>query len=434
MSHNAYSIFKQTIGGVNYGVSIADIQSVLGRSENDIGGLITNGDINRWSFHKPIRFNHWYPPTDAQIVANQCGLYSVSVSKILSMAIGADSYGNYSKSDCVSEILEWGYNKPRGVNGTYNEPFRFDDFDPDRTIRNTGYLHNAVAPDSNWAQRDFDSSVLSGLVSAFVKVVDTGDYSGYNFKMIPKANASASDLNPYNSGLYEGFAMLFGDGSADYIGDKANMDIPIKYVVPLTGNWRIAIAVCIPNFFGDGLDGWGIFTSRMTINQVADESASLVNLLPDFATNPFVASVIQQKVNSSQSGYISLDAVPLLVKDLGYTYINSLFAIRPVANVSSAYCMPSGTRAFPVVFGTPPMPLWYEIIYIPATGHSNAAIKNKDTENSHTFAYQVLMNGVISSTGSVTLQPEAQQIVGGAPSGVNLTIVITEQDGTPINA
>lgn len=426
MAHDANSIF---IGAT--GIEIADIQAMFGLSDNDIGALIRRANINKWSFHKPIRFNSWAPPTDAQIVANQCGLYAVTVSKILSMAIGADAPGSYSKSDCISEILEWGYNKPRGQ-ATYNEPYRFNDFDPDRTIRNTGYLNDTVAPDSNWAQRDFDSTDLAGLASAFIKVVNNGDYTGYNFKMIPKANESDSDLNPYNVGIYEGFAMLFGDGSADYIGDKSHMDIPIKYVVPLTGDWRIALAVCIPDFHGSGLDGWGFFTSRMTINQVSAESASLVNLLPDFATNPFVASVIQQRVSSASGGYITFDAVPLLVKDLGYTYINSLFAIRPVADVSSAYCMPSGTRAFPVVFGTPPMTLWYEIIYIPSTGHSNAAIKNKDTADSHTFSYQVLQNGVISSTGSVNLQPQAQQIVGGAPSGVNLTIVITAQDGTPI--
>jgi hypothetical protein len=78
------------------------------------------------------------------------------------------------------------------------------------------------------------------------------------------------------------------------------------------------------------------------------------------------------------------------------------------------------------------MALRNEIIYIPFTGHANAAIKNIDTVDSNSFSYRVLQNGNVSGTGTVTLQPQAQQIVAGAASGVNLTVEITAQDGTPL--
>lgn len=51
MSHTSVKIYISS----PYGVSIGDIQAVLGSSRNDIGGLITTGRINKWAKWKPVR-------------------------------------------------------------------------------------------------------------------------------------------------------------------------------------------------------------------------------------------------------------------------------------------------------------------------------------------------------------------------------------------
>ena len=53
MPHTSDTIYRDTSN--NLGISIADIQAVLGLSRNDIGGLITYGNIKKWAKYKPYR-------------------------------------------------------------------------------------------------------------------------------------------------------------------------------------------------------------------------------------------------------------------------------------------------------------------------------------------------------------------------------------------
>lgn len=85
MSHNTTygRIFTETRDGVDYGVSIADIQSILGLSNSDIGGLITagrtNGSINLLSYHKPTQYSGLDSPDPQQprgVNSSDSGYYS----------------------------------------------------------------------------------------------------------------------------------------------------------------------------------------------------------------------------------------------------------------------------------------------------------------------------------------------------------------------
>ena len=124
------------------GVEIADIQAVLGLSNNDIGALIVNGDIKKWAKYKPTRasgFNNadWWKGQQKTIynstgytngfkIDNDIVYTSLSALKTAMSASGWDG---------------WVYEKPRGKgqgDGGADEWFRFKDFNE--------YRHNAVNP------------------------------------------------------------------------------------------------------------------------------------------------------------------------------------------------------------------------------------------------------------------------------------------------
>ena len=56
MSHSNGRIYKETVGGVKYGISIADIQATIGSSKNDIKALCQDSGINPDSLYKPYEY------------------------------------------------------------------------------------------------------------------------------------------------------------------------------------------------------------------------------------------------------------------------------------------------------------------------------------------------------------------------------------------
>lgn len=415
----------------NKGITLIDIMRGLGYYKRDkngnrnLGMIIRYADINKWSFKKPVRHTTHAPITDEQVKSVKSGLAPVTVSKILASTIGVEAFVAHTHDEGLAEVAEWPYYRPRGE--AYNEPLRSRDFDQ--------YNGRSVAPDSGWTQKDIDASTLTKMKAVTIDVTSTGDYTGYNFKMQPQYNGS-----DYNEVLYQSFSMKFGPESGAGIGTTTNMDIPISYIASLDGYYRIALAVWIPNFGESG--GWGIFASRMTIKQYYDENLgvgdSLRNLLPDLATNPFVASLMYDYVNSN-TGYASFNVVPLLIKDLGYTFINNVFCLRPVTDVTEAYCMPSGARSMSFICGTPPMKIWYKTSTRNVGNSIGVFIKNEDTEASHTFGYYIThytpnAEPTQSAVNTITLAAGEERQVGGSPSqaGYSVTVTVVSQDGVEI--
>lgn len=136
MSHTSTKIYRDTQASPVQGISIYDIQSVLGSSLNDIGALIVNGNINKWAKYKPVRYDTLGVLTDAQRKNVQHGL-STDVATETGVPTNSDSF--FYK--LLAGSLPWNYLYPRGkgVNGTnVNEWFRFLDFD--------GYDSSATPP------------------------------------------------------------------------------------------------------------------------------------------------------------------------------------------------------------------------------------------------------------------------------------------------
>ena len=172
MSHRNGRIFIQTVAGVTYGVSVWDIQKTLGRGTNDVGLLLSDQEwyenngtyvlrlvdkISKWAWHKPIRYPSYAYDTrnipagsDAFNGQQPVGEYCIgSLELPYSQTLGSiDQYSNgdykrwVANSGFIYNVIHgnigWNYRRPRGVDGTYNEPFRLFDM--------VGYNHNSTSP------------------------------------------------------------------------------------------------------------------------------------------------------------------------------------------------------------------------------------------------------------------------------------------------
>lgn len=214
MSHTSTTIFINTTTTPHKGVEIADIQAVLHSSRNDIGGLITNGDINKEAKFKPVRYpsanaTKTNTPTLYRDVNNKCGIEipildatDLASSNIQSKITGASDYS---------------YIRPRGM-ATNSEWFRFLDFD--------GYDHNAslafqfVPPTVSrpgyiningeyvftlrfgnlYTKKNTVSANVLSLVDLMMRFADSnGDIYAYN------GSTSYTGNNPVNNGTSYGF-------------------------------------------------------------------------------------------------------------------------------------------------------------------------------------------------------------------------------------
>ena len=159
-----------------YGVEIADLQTVLGTSDNDLGllcadktwdrtqtpaALVDAGRVNKWAWHKPIRQSSYAldlrnvtPPDDRFNGDQPVGEFCIgSLEMPYSQTLGTITPTSHTESgvtvtkrvansgffhDMMRGLYGWNYRRPRGVNGTYTEPFRIFDF--------VGYNHRCVSP------------------------------------------------------------------------------------------------------------------------------------------------------------------------------------------------------------------------------------------------------------------------------------------------
>lgn len=185
MANQNGRIYIDTSTTPHKGVEIADLQTVLDRSTGDLGLLCSDQEwydtgtvdgqgnpvyalrpinpprINKWPWHKPIRQSSYAldlrnvtPPDDRfngdQPVGEFCiGSLEMPYSQTLgTITQSSNTEGNVTVykwmansgffHDMMRGLYGWNYRGPRGVNGTYTEPFRIFDF--------VGYNHRCVSP------------------------------------------------------------------------------------------------------------------------------------------------------------------------------------------------------------------------------------------------------------------------------------------------
>ena len=194
MSHSSERIYTQTVGGKKYGVSYDDINAVLGSSRDDIGGLITYGDINAFSKKKPVVYASLNPYTNTnwwKATNGNCGLTPYSAQ-------------NPSAIAAITQDITmsgWTYTRPNGNLST--QPFRVPDFD--------GYYHNA---DPLTDGIECSEAVQSGTQLVVTLVVNQDDTDAVTLKDMALSNC------------YFCLYILSSDGNASYLltGDKCDDD------------------------------------------------------------------------------------------------------------------------------------------------------------------------------------------------------------------
>jgi len=185
------------------GVSIADIQQTLGTGAyNDIGGLIANGNINKWAKYKPVRLT--VLGTDDQLEEDTINHRMVWKSTAdwwkgegLQPTCGfvVPSYANIGELIDTNDV--WQYLRPRGRNGGgqgVHEWFRFKDFNQ--------YNHNAVCPIN--VNLPDDTTVTTTVVRNIgVSLVLKAD------AVLPDYNLKLTDIGNYGN-MYLGLIVVKG--------------------------------------------------------------------------------------------------------------------------------------------------------------------------------------------------------------------------------
>ena len=220
MSHTTNLIYRDTQN--NVGVSIGDIQAVLGSSRNDIGGLITYGNINKWAKYKPVRSNLLGILTDNDRRQVMWGL-SIEMDNELG---SADVQGTFLY-DLTHGLLGWEYLRPRGQSYAPKEWFRFLDFD--------GYNSECVCPVG-----DLETDVP---IDTFGTATLTWDE--IDIAQIP-GNLALTDISVNNTAIanyYLGLLLVKGNTiniltSTSPIGSSGGVSIEITNATSLKGTWR----------------------------------------------------------------------------------------------------------------------------------------------------------------------------------------------------
>lgn len=154
-------------GIISAPVSINDVQTVLGTSQNgDLGSLILNGNINKWSKKKPVPHSNLFasnpPDKGGDSVWYKAGTFGLDIRKATSIT---DLINNQHT------LSQYNYNRPTGG---VNSPFRLLDFN--------GYYHLAEHPITVFDS--MDTGYTTGTTPRTPIVVALRSVSDYNFSIL----------------------------------------------------------------------------------------------------------------------------------------------------------------------------------------------------------------------------------------------------------
>lgn len=282
MAHSGGKIYIDTSVTPNVGISIADIQTVLGfprnpvtgKVINDIGGLITFGDINIYAKYKPVGLNsfshlnaNWWKGSDGN-----CGLALRSAGNPATIAGIMDE----------ATVNGWTYLRPTGTIGV--SPYRFLDFD--------GYFHFAEAPTGGISAPE---SVVAGTRLTVTLILQQDGTSSLLLKDIQTASqcylclyvthsggsyivtgdkcdgdtATASiDTTGWANGTYQIYAML---SSAPIAQTSVYSGSATFYSLPFVGAKELRIGATPP------VHTLSVYDARLEISPVVDFAFSLTN-------------------------------------------------------------------------------------------------------------------------------------------------------------
>lgn len=201
MSHNSDGMIY-----VNspQGISIGDLQDVLSTSRKDLGGIITNVNINKWAKHKPFRNSS----VGFNFSASQSTPEGRSPDRVT--AALATNFGltipKYTPSQFKTNYSQqWTYDRPRG--SASNEWFRLLDFD--------GYLDDCYWQIGSSGRNLF--TIFNGTLTAADTLVFQGDSIMFEIQCAEDPDTGLPGLlYPYS--FYEAMQTSRLDISSYYMG------------------------------------------------------------------------------------------------------------------------------------------------------------------------------------------------------------------------
>lgn len=213
-------------------VSIRDVQQCIGNGSNDLGTLITNGNINMWSRVKPVR----YPSVGLITDANRA---SVNHGIEIPQPVTGSSVTAARVQDAAANFNDWAYLKPTGG---ASQPFRLADFADTISV---GYYHGAQPPIQISYPRGGWTFVKGGSSRSLVMYFDLDpDNSAYNLQTYDFQGSL--DLREYRLVCYVDTIGLFQ--ADDYIldSDGEPSGCTIAVTIPgTTGTYSRQVWVCM---------------------------------------------------------------------------------------------------------------------------------------------------------------------------------------------
>lgn len=228
-------------GYIQAPVSISDVKSALGSSSNDLGTLITNGTINKWSKYKPVVLakinttDEWNANSNAW--RNDATWFTgVSGTSSSSMRYGMD-FNLYALTGGITPFfndlkagnLRWNYHRPSGGSSS---PYRLTDF--------AGYQAVSSSPLPK-------CTTSIGIVSSEGNMTYILELENYEL-----GNLTLADMTTLNGGgtgsinlkdMYAGVLLYNSDGTTSWCtatqqmkNSDLNKNIKVSLVIP--EGWR----------------------------------------------------------------------------------------------------------------------------------------------------------------------------------------------------
>ena len=225
-----------TVGGVTYGVEIADLQTAIGTAKSDIGQIIRDGAINKWAKHKPFRSSAQGYALDRtqstpalrspnRVNAAREAHYGLSVESF--SALGDPTASTSFLYKLIHGQLQWNYLKPRGKGGGAsgaNEWFRLQDFD--------GYYHNCICPIGD----PLTTSVIEGGTATIAwDMADNLDGTNITLSDILIGN---TPLTSYYFGVFLMRGATYYAVTSDTAIGSNDVQISISNASSLEGTWQ----------------------------------------------------------------------------------------------------------------------------------------------------------------------------------------------------
>lgn len=320
---------------VNLATNIRDVLNAAGGSvgNNVISFFKPEAKTNKWALWKPE--NHTRTNgrlTLAERKANHCGLTPTLNNALLTanMYYQGGTTIDYGVEDVIAAQKQWTYNLPMGGESS---PYRIGDFTHEEGGSLAGYNTEALPPDKNWGDKQFELSTLENLIITDITDTDGVDGGIYDWEV------------DTSSPLYDRFECKVDIQSWAGIGNTSGVEIPITYITGdrlINGEyWRLGLAVYISNF--DYTGKWILFTSKAVLKS-GSTTDFVSKALPCLASNTLGLR------HMLDSGLKTFSAVPCLVKNarLGYSsyttgsgYIKQSYVYLNASD-AEIYSVPSG--------------------------------------------------------------------------------------------